>query len=252
MNIALSIGVNKYKTPGNDLRGCINDVINIRKTLIDYYDFSIMRVKTLLDKQATKTNIINALKSMIEKSNSGDHLVYHHSSHGSQIPDKDGDEQDNMDEILCTYDFDWEGTYISDDEMKDILKNLKPGVTMDIIIDACHSGTMLRNLNETSKFIPCPFSFSAKTVVSFLKEIGQENVSLISGCQSDQTSADAFIDNDYNGALTYYFCNELRKAEGEITRGLLIERIKRRLKNSYEQIPQLECSEEMKNRNIFT
>jgi hypothetical protein len=37
---------------------------------------------------------------------------------------------------------------------------------------------------------------------------------LISGCRSDQTSADAFINNRYNGALTRYFVNEVTQSPG--------------------------------------
>ncbi len=41
---------------------------------------------------------------------------------------------------------------------------------------------------------------------------------LISGCRSDQTSADAFIDGRYNGALTRHLINEIKKApNGTIT-----------------------------------
>jgi hypothetical protein len=40
---------------------------------------------------------------------------------------------------------------------------------------------------------------------------GKLEVGFISGCRSNQTSADAFINNRYNGALTYYLLKVLRQ-----------------------------------------
>ena len=35
-NKALLVGINKYKIPGSDLSGCVNDVTNIRDALLKY------------------------------------------------------------------------------------------------------------------------------------------------------------------------------------------------------------------------
>ena len=42
-----------------------------------------------------------------------------------KIRDRDGDElKDQLDEILCPHDMDWDGTFITDDDLKDILSNV--------------------------------------------------------------------------------------------------------------------------------
>ena len=37
---ALIVGVNKYKLPGSDLQGCVNDATNVRDILLKYYGFT--------------------------------------------------------------------------------------------------------------------------------------------------------------------------------------------------------------------
>jgi hypothetical protein len=75
---------------------------------------------------------------------------------------------------------------------------------------------------------------------TLLGKIAGEHV-LWAGCRSNQTSADAKIGGSYHGAFTYYFCQELEAAKGDITRRALIRRVRLQLKsNRYTQVPQLE------------
>ena len=38
---ALIVGINKYRLPGANLQGCVNDVTNIRDILIKYLGFKV-------------------------------------------------------------------------------------------------------------------------------------------------------------------------------------------------------------------
>jgi hypothetical protein len=40
---------------------------------------------------------------------------------------------------------------------------------------------------------------------------------LITGCRDTQTSADAFINDRYNGALTFALVEAIRKSKGRLT-----------------------------------
>jgi hypothetical protein len=54
-------------------------------------------------------------------------------------------------------------------------------------------------------------------------------------------SADAYIDGDYHGALTYYLCEAVAASENGLTYRELIERVRRALRaHRFEQVPQLE------------
>ena len=54
---ALLVGINRYKIPGADLRGCVNDVKNMKSALTRYYGFADKDIRTLTDLQATKNNL---------------------------------------------------------------------------------------------------------------------------------------------------------------------------------------------------
>lgn len=63
---------------------------------------------------------------------------------------------------------------------------------------------------------------------------------LLAGCRDDQTSADAYIDGDFNGAFTYYLCQTLRQSP-HLGSQETINRVAKLLQtNQFQQIPQHE------------
>lgn len=76
---------------------------------------------------------------------------------------------------------------------------------------------------------------------------------LLSGCKSNQTSADAYINNDYHGAMSYHAIKAITDAKYSLTYANLRQRLVSLLEDeNYEQIPQLEGTDEFKSRLIFT
>ena len=64
---------------------------------------------------------------------------------------------------------------------------------------------------------------------------------LITGCRDTQTSADAFINGRFNGALTFALVEAIRKSKGRLTYRELHDRAADVLKaRKFEQVPQLE------------
>ena len=64
---------------------------------------------------------------------------------------------------------------------------------------------------------------------------------LWSGCRDDQTSADAYIDNDFHGAFTYHFCELIGEHGRTVRSDVLAGELRTRLKNErFSQVPQLE------------
>jgi hypothetical protein len=69
----------------------------------------------------------------------------------------------------------------------------------------------------------------------------RENNVLISGCRSDQQSADAYIVGDYHGALTYHLVDTIEKANGAISyRDMIAQTADKLQQGGYSQVPQLE------------
>jgi metacaspase-1 len=221
-------------------------------------------IKTMTNEAATKDRILKELTHLVTNMKQGDHGVFHFSGHGSQVPNPK--EPDGMDEILCPYDFSWDGTYITDNEIHAICEKLHPDATLDILLDSCHSGDMLREGGAgIPRFIPPPFPpwwndfpktstgiplVESKKVRGLLQDHEFDNVALWSGCRSSQTSADAFIKNQYQGAFTWAFCQAMARAA--IRKGIHQLTASELDGKGYEQEPQLECSDEMKSRGIFT
>jgi uncharacterized caspase-like protein len=93
--------------------------------------------------QPTKQNILKTLSDTLEKATVGDTIYFHMSSHGTTLPDRDGDERNGNDETLVPLDVDIVGQ-LTDDELRVLLKSkLKPGVNCVFFVDACHSGSVL-------------------------------------------------------------------------------------------------------------
>ncbi len=262
---ALLVGINNYKNPKDNLNGCINDVKNMWDILKSNFGFRNDDIRMLVDERATKNGIISRLEWMVKNAQAGDVLVFHYSGHGSQIRDRNGDElNDHLDELLCPYDIDWNGRYIMDDDLNTIFRGLPAGVTLEVFFDCCHSGTLLKNMPTNMptiweiehptkiRFLPPPpdIAIRSKGDEDYLKATrgftsetrSMQKHILWAGCRSDQTSADAYIDGNYNGAFTYYFCKIMRETGGNLSRADMLKKVSKSLEdNNFNQIPQLEA-----------
>jgi metacaspase-1 len=263
---ALLIGVNKYKIPGADLRGCVNDVNNMQSALIDLFGFKKGDITVLTDLDATKQAMMAGIKQIIKDSRPGDVAVIHYSGHGSNVPDDNGDEPDGRDEILCPTDLNWDDT-LRDDWLRTELDKVKAGVHLTLIMDCCHSGTNTRAIEPPDvpikeRYLPSPWALAgaesghrnvgravrsqlrrSTKVTRKTKDIVNAELPevLITGCRDTQTSADAFIDNAYTGALTYGLVEAMKKKKGKLTYRELHQAAADALaKKNFEQVPQLE------------
>jgi hypothetical protein len=158
--------------------------------------------------------------------------------------------------------------------LREILQELKKGVRMEILLDSCHSVTGTREIScgylsaeyswqsAKNRYLCPPVDIECrylgeedllKPAKSFRtdREIVMNHI-LWAGCKDNQTSADALIDGNYNGAFSYFFCKHVRESGGNISRADLLFRVKNSLKyNKYDQVPQLECKDSFKTGNIF-
>lgn len=259
---ALIVGIN-YPGTSSELRGCVNDANLVNKTLTEQYGFSDVRM--LLDNMATTNQMLDGLYWLVGGAKSGDILYFHYSGHGSQILDRSGDEKDGLDEIICPVDLDWDKKVITDDKLKSIFDLVPAGVNLTVTLDCCNSGSGLDQANQyqvygqaaeerqaEGRFLPPP-KYTPEQLAEGVKRLGfkrkalQRNVDstglLISGCQSHQTSADAWIDGDYIGACTYYLNKNLEKNNWSVNYKTLVDGMNSDLaKAGYTQRPELNGS----------
>lgn len=264
---ALLIGINKYLIPGADLRGCVNDVADLGAALTEFSGFKKRDLTVLVDKAATRKAIVAAIQKLVKASKQGDVALLHFSGHGSNVPDdaRRRDEADGRDEILCPSDLNWDDP-LRDDWLRDTLDGVAAGVHLAVIMDCCHSGTNTRAIQPPdapvkSRYLPSPWGIAREesgravpgSVTSELRRStraarrGKDVVDadipevLITGCRDTQTSADAFIDGRFNGALTFGLIQAIRASKGKLTYRELHQRASAVLKKrKFAQAPQLE------------
>lgn len=248
MKKALLIGINYLLLEDKKLKGCINDIIDMRNVLIDAYNYDINNIIMLRDDsendiyQPTRMNIITHLNNLINETSNLSEIWIHYSGHGSNIINKNDKNENNSekkDQLMVPVDYLKNG-FIKDDELLDIIKNSKCR-TM-IIADCCHSGTIF----------DLPFSFQYNDEENIMKEIKNSNIELenknifmYSACNDEETTPD-FYNNDenkYSGVFTVAFINCLRKNKHNVTIVKLYEDIFSFInEKGFHQIPLLSYS----------
>jgi len=230
---ALLVGIN-YIGSRYQLQGCINDVVNMQAFLVSKYKYNTITLITdNTDVKPTSANILNAFTKLLNDAQSGDTLFFHFSGHGTQTADVNRDELEGYDEAIVSSDL----RLIVDDELNTMIRTyLKSGVTLYAVFDSCHSGTVLDlkyNYLDTTKGL--------KTTVNPKNYETLANVIMFSGCADNQTSADAYINKKFCGAMTYSLLNALNSNANPNLQSLL-QNMRTYLKtNRYSQVPQLSC-----------
>ena len=188
-------------------------------------------------KKPTKANILAELKNLLTTANSGDILFLAFSGHGTTRTDTTGDEKDGLDEMFVPLDF----NCISDDEIKTFINNnLKKDVTLFALFDCCHSGTIL---DLRFQYFDSENYDNSTENTKETETIG--NIIMISGCKDNQTSADAYINSNFQGAMTWSFLDTVNK-NPNLTWRDLITTMRSSLKVSkYQQIPQLSSGKKL-------
>jgi metacaspase-1 len=245
MKKAVCIGINNYPGIFNDLKGCVNDAKDWSALLQGLgFETSLM-----LDSQATRTNVKAALQGLVDATHAGDVAVFTYSGHGTQVSDRSDDEGDRYDEAICLYD----GNVI-DDDLRTILKGIRPHATLVIISDSCFSGSVTRIAPEPAipRFVPPAFSTAGKSARRpFLMPEADMPEILITGCSDSEYSYDAEFNGRPNGAMSAYALQVI-KQNPNITYGEFYAGLRNLLPSKdYPQSPQLEGSEINKARILF-
>lgn len=276
-------GVNVYAEPGNDLNGCVNDIMGVYERLTTKSGFTADNIRTLADKRALQNEQLIRLDWLMNTVKAGDIGVWQNSSHGSQVRCRNGDElDDGMDEIICPHDMDWDNPF-TDDLIQTYLKRIPVGAKFFFMSDSCHSGTTDRsagpgNPHPIKNRYMCPpvdialrgnndlEGISMKRSLKVKNLGGQhrarlsdrivnvtfinQNYVFISGCRDNQTSADAHIDGKYQGAMTAALLLSLKDNPASWLE--LHEMMLRWLyKNKYSQVPQLSGPEDLLKGPVF-
>ena len=163
---------------------------------------------------ATRARIIADIEAASSVLESGDIFFLTYSGHGGQLPDRNGDEPDGIDETWCL----WDGELV-DDQLFVLLGRFKAGVRILVLSDSCHSGSVLKDAADKTlrgqgvATRAMPREIAMRTYRQNREEYdavlndassarSEENVVaaaiLLSGCQDNQLS----LDGTFNGLFT--------------------------------------------------
>ncbi|MEM6378142.1 MAG: caspase family protein, partial [Bacteroidota bacterium] len=148
--VSLHIGVNQVDQSHylglTDLKAAVHDAedyLHIAQNIFNYQNSTIFT-----NESATTENVKNKLQEYANHLEAGDILFLTYSGHGSQIEDPNfkikGDEP--YDQTWCLFD-----RQLLDDEIFEAFKKFKDGVSILVISDSCHSGTVTKNIPGNSQ-----------------------------------------------------------------------------------------------------
>ena len=252
---ALLIGAGEYPYLPDEkqLDGPHNDVRSMKAFLVNEWGFSDSDVSLILDKEATKQGMLDALGDWLPgATRPGDRVVIYYSGHGSQVPDTNGDERDGKDETFVPTDYGRNGDraedMLLDDELANALNRLRDRQVL-LIADTCHSGNVTKNLqvdglNAKPRYLP--FGKATKGIVRDEGPISEDiNVHLtLSAVLPHQLAWEL----DGSGIFTKLFIKALtdmradRNGNGRLTTAELINYVKPRTESWCERVP--ECRKE--------
>lgn len=227
----------------------------------------------------TRENMIRAMGWLVSNAQPNDALFLHYSGHGGQVEDLDGDEDDGYDECIYPVDHSEAGPIIDDEIHFRVVKPLVQGVRLTAIFDSCHSATVmdLPYVYSTKGVLKEPnlakeaasglfdafrayssgdLAGAAGSVFGLAKtafrgddayektkdtRTSPADVIMWSGSKDDQTSADATINAQATGAMSWAFISAI-KANPKQSYVELLNSVRDILETKYTQKPQLSSS----------
>lgn len=277
---ALVIGIDEYKLTGicnpaknNLANGCIpptpggvDDAKAIAKFIERRYGFPISSIKQLTGADATAANIRQYVEDfLIGGTKPGDRVFFHFSGHGTRVPDKNGDEVDELDEAFVPYDADPlsnETKFILDDDVVQWIRKLK-GRRVVMTFDSCNSGTISRGSSLSmgeARFLPPVDSYKISGTTRGIADVeslfripadpdrrdrglsketagdeSQSEVVVISAATEYQQAFPIKVDGRFRGAFSYLF----EKVQDDIKdRVLSPQELERRLREGMADLTQ--------------
>lgn len=197
----------------------------------------VAELKILNGREATRSAIMAAFRTLENDAHSGDTIIAHFSCHGQQIVALNkANEPDGLDEAIVPYDAykdktpEYDGyNHIRDDEFGQLLTKLRekvgPRGLVLSVVDACHSDSMDKAGKESEDIVRGTydiFGIEDKDIELIRSRYRNQETAplttsnkmaplvLMSACRTDRQNHEIKIDGKGFGSLTYYFVKAYR------------------------------------------
>ena len=218
---ALIIGIDKYKTPWNQLVNAVNDAKAIETTLKAQYKFDAF--KTLYNEQANRDAIITELEWLVANAKENDNVFIFYSGHGEYKKELGKGYWVPVDAVTSST-----AKYISNSDLQTYINGIKSKHTL-LVSDACFSGDIFRG-----NTVSVPFEESEK----YYREVH----GLVSRQAITSGGIEPVMDGGKDGhsVFTYYFLKSLNENKSKyFDASQIYTKIKIPVINNSEQTPKL-------------
>ncbi len=193
--IALVIGINSYSGYWPSLKNAVNDAEGVAKVLKKDYTFDT--VYTLLDKDATRRNIIQKFEWLTRNITKDDNVLIFYAGHGQFNKALNKGYWVPVDAKSNSV-----ADYISNSDVKTFMGGIPSKHTL-LITDACFAGDIFRGPPTQS------IEFDPNNMTKYFREVyrKQSRLALTSGGVEEVSDAG----KDHHSIFTYYLIKSLRE-----------------------------------------
>lgn len=274
---ALLVGIDAYRSPVPQLRGCVNDIEEIESVLKEFGSDGEFtpNLFVLKDAQATRDAIIDGFQKHLIQAGPNDVALFYYSGHGSQetAPKEFWHlEPDHLDETLVCYDSRDVGNWdLADKELAALIGEVsKRGAHVLCVLDCCHSGSGTRaSVDEGIGVRRAPTDWRDRSIHDFIPraQLAGETADqsgggwgllstgrhiLLAACRSSETAKEVVEQGKPHGAFTASLLTTLRQTRGTISYRDLIKRAEAQVRlRVAQQVPQIEASVPADLQSIF-
>lgn len=238
------------------LNGPVNDTELMRRVLVDALGFAAGDVTVLAGwspddaaSRPTRANIEAGLTGLAQRVQPGDFAVVYFAGHGAQVAaGLDTLERDGLDEVLLASDVgvvdaNGEATGsapIRDQELRRFLDAIRDaGARVWLVIDACHSGSILRSGGRASSLARLRFldleligespARGASSAADLRRMEDVHDIVAFHAAQADGSAPEYLIDTGdeerWHGLFTWVLARELTRTRGHIAYDDLLTRL---------------------------
>ncbi|NES05216.1 MAG: caspase [Okeania sp. SIO2F4] len=270
---ALLVGIDEYTYPVSPLKGCVNDITAVKEYLEGSIPAENLHIRTLLNQEATRENVINGFREHLCQAGSEDVALFYFAGHGAQedAPKEFWHiEPGRKNETIVCYDSRTPNSRdLADKEINQLIDEVaakNPHIT--IVMDCCHSGAGSRDpeircapIDNTRR---APIDKRQRPIESYIiskakvEELSTSrslesnpsgwNLSaaryvFMAACRDIEEAKEYTGDGKPRGAFSYFFIKTLQDAKDNLTYRDLFKRTQAMITAKVKaQSPQLEAT----------